>query len=286
MCLALLLIGQGALATESNDHASVSPDGKFIAFDGGERGAKDIRILEIASGQVRTLLNIPSDDVLPTWSPDGLFIAFSSAFDGRTFVTVSDMIGHSWPVAEIFGGHTTIAWSPDATHLIYGSKSEAGDWDLMMATAGGTGQRNLTESPGMDERWPDWSKANGLVIYQVSSAGQKTTRLRVMEPLKRKSRPLDGAPEGMIAPRWSPDGKSLALVGYQRQKPDVYIFELASRELSRLTRHENADLAASWFPDGRRLAFESLRDRGSFEAGFDLYVIDLETLEVDRLTRP
>ncbi len=34
------------------------------------------------------------------------------------------------------------------------------------------------------------------------------------------------------------------------------------------------------------LAFESLRDRGSFEAGFDLYVIDLETLEVERLTRP
>lgn len=75
-----------------------------------------------------------------------------------------------------------------------------------------------------------------------------------------------------LVPSWSPDGTRVAFVRAEPHRPrvwNVWIADLESGELERITDHEvGQPWGASWFPDGRRLAY-SVEDR--------LMVADLES---------
>jgi Tol biopolymer transport system component len=57
------------------------------------------------------------------------------------------------------------SWSPDGRKLVFHRNLdpahqgpyEVGDNDVFTMRADGTSERNLTNSPGKQDRWPDWS---------------------------------------------------------------------------------------------------------------------------------
>jgi hypothetical protein len=59
---------------------------------------------------------------------------------------------------------------------------------------------------------------------------------------------------------WSPDGRSLALCASRGGLTDLYLYDLESGELRRLTDDPYAELHPAWSPDGGKLAFST--DRG------------------------
>lgn len=66
--------------------------------------------------------------------------------------------------------------------------------------------------------------------------------------------------EGFAAvPSWSPDGKALAVVRAEPDRPRVWnlwLVDLASGDMRRLTAHPSGQpWGGSWFPDARRLAY-------------------------------
>ncbi|HET9951152.1 MAG TPA: BamA/TamA family outer membrane protein [Candidatus Eisenbacteria bacterium] len=90
---------------------------------------------------------------------------------------------------------------------------------------------------------------------------------------------------GLTSPAWSPDGTKIAFSGQTNDgQIDLFLFDVASHELTRLTNDRYTDNDASWSPDGTRLVFASDRTRYGEEGRYNLFLLDLPTLDVRYLT--
>lgn len=74
-------------------------------------------------------------------------------------------------------------------------------------------------------------------------------------------------------PEWSPDASWIAFQSNQDDQRELYLLEVASDKVIRLTHTPNggASMQPAWSPDGRRVAICS--DRG---VGTQLYIIDVD----------
>jgi TolB protein len=90
--------------------------------------------------------------------------------------------------------------------------------------------------------------------------------------------------------KWSPDSSKLALDAVSDSNFDLYLLDLETKALQRLTENTAIDARPDWSPDGTQLVFHSTRDRGGSSAGqeqwdeFELYIFDLGSGDIERLT--
>lgn len=168
-CAVLTLTSTSILAAELERSAALSPDKTKLVRERQTSNGVILELVEVANGTSKPLVRLPGENRWPVWSPDGLFVAFCALFHQRTFITVTDMTGHSWLVQEIKGGLTTISWSPDAVWLIYSAQVAEANRDLFIASAGGTDIRNLTNTPQTSENGAQWSGTDNKIDYQIST---------------------------------------------------------------------------------------------------------------------
>ena len=87
------------------------------------------------------------------------------------------------------------------------------------------------------------------------------------------------SPEPILSPAWSPDGRRLAYVSFETERPAIYIQELASGRRERTTSFSGINGAPAWSPDGRRLAMSLSKDGQP-----EIYVMDLASRDFQRIT--
>src|SRR5690606_23713253 len=81
------------------------------------------------------------------------------------------------------------------------------------------------------------------------------------------------------APAFSPDGTQLAFVLSKLGNPDIYVMDLATRQVRRRTDHYAIDTEPQWDVDGKQLYFTSSRAGGP-----QIYKLTTSTLAVQRVT--
>ncbi|MEK7840680.1 MAG: Tol-Pal system beta propeller repeat protein TolB [Pseudomonadota bacterium] len=85
--------------------------------------------------------------------------------------------------------------------------------------------------------------------------------------------------EPLLSPAWSPDGKQLAYVSFEKKRPILYLQDVATRRREVLADFQGINSAPAWSPDGKRLALTLSRDGNA-----EIYVLDLATRALTRLT--
>jgi len=105
---------------------------------------------------------------------------------------------------------------------------------------------------------------NGSLVYVRGSIG---TQLVVVDetgkPVGTPSEVHDFTDPSLSPPAFAPDGRRVALSIFEGGTSDIWIYDLSTSVLSRLTSQRGLASSPVWTPDGRRIAFI---DRGSGRA--------------------
>lgn len=88
------------------------------------------------------------------------------------------------------------------------------------------------------------------------------------------------SPQPILSPAWSPDGRQLAYVSFEKNRSEVYVQELRSGERELVAGHDGINGAPAWSPDGRQLALTLSKDGNP-----DIYLYRLADRSLRRLTR-
>ena len=115
-------------------------------------------------------------------------------------------------------------------------------------------------------------------IAYVTKGGGRFT-LRVADSDGEGGQVALSSPEPIISPAWSPDGKQLAYVSFEKQKAVVYVQDTSSGARRELANFRGSNSAPAWSPDGQTIALTLSRDTGS-----QLYLMDRNGGNVRRLT--
>ena len=153
------------------------------------------------------------------------------------------------------GAEEDPALSPDASFVAFSwAPSPGADTDIWIKSVDGEAMRNVTNTPGVSEKWPRWSPDGQWITF---------SRLLDGRPAVLKVSVL-GGPEQMIAESsrdatWTPDGRALVMDSVTREGRHALVHHLLeSGERRQLTvaplGFSEAHPRVS--PDGRTVAFQ------------------------------
>ena len=171
------------------------------------------------------------------------------------------------------------ALSPDGNQVMFLSDRGLFSIDLFLADAHtGKVKRQITKT-AVDPHYQSlqfiqsagsWSPDGARFAFAgISGGAAGTESLRFgREKIERDIR-LPSLDE-VFNPSWSPDGRRIAFAGLVGGLSDLFVYDLESNKLNRLTNDAFADLQPVWSPDGRTLAFATDRfttDLGLLKVG-------------------
>ena len=272
---------------------ALSPDGSQVAyFSEKDFYSVDLYLADGITGKVkRRILKSGVSSNYETyrfinsqanWSPDGKYLAFAAKRGPRDDIVIVD-IERNKQVGRIqlqLSGVTTPSWSPDGQQLVF-TGYDGGLSDLFIVNRDGSNLKRLTNDKYADLH-PVWSP-DGKSIAFATDRGPETDfnklaignfRIGLFDLASGRVTVLDHMERGKnVSPQWSPDGKSLAFVSDRNGVSNIFLYNLADREIYQLTDLYTGvqgitplSPVLSWASQADRLAFVY------YEKGrFDIY---------------
>jgi len=170
----------------------------------------------------------------------------------------------------------TPAWAPDGKRVLYSSDADNGfSFGIYVMNADGTGVTRLTTPPISED---DVSPAAlGPYVVFVRQDFMAITRAlwRVNDDGSDLTRLTSGPSDSDPTP--SPNGKLVAFI----RDGDVYVVDVATRAVTRLTDTEDVESGPAWSPGGKQIAFAR---RGPGPSNQDLFVMNADGTAITQLT--
>jgi len=237
-----------------------------IYFISTRSGHKEVWSMDWDGANQQQVTHLGGIALSPRISPDNSRLAFSELnHDSWQIMMYSNDLNRTVSFPRFRGGNYSPAWSSDGTKIAFSSSMHDGSSEIYIADATGAGPRRLTT--GKADISPVFNpKTNGQIafvsgrtglpqIYTMDADGSNVQRI---------------TDQGYaVSPAWSPNGLLLAFSWVRRYGPgvlggaDIYIMDIASRQIVQLTHDGGRNDFPSWSPDGRHIVFESTRSGGN-----------------------
>ena len=151
--------------------------------------------------------------------------------------------------------------------------------DIYIMNDDGSGRRRLTNNTLSKDRHPRWApdgKRIAFVRYMDKEHTQTSSELFIMNADGTDQKRLTHNNVADIYLSWSPDGQHLTFTSARNGNYEVYVIELASQTVQRLTGVEGepgSAAAPDWSPDGREIAYEKFINNGGGLAHKNIYLM-------------
>lgn len=263
--------------TEDLSSPSYSQDGSKIVFQSiADDNSAELRVMDVASRRITTILKTQTSDNQPRFSPDGNSILFQDRLNdnGEICLVRSDGSGGVQNLTNNAARDVNPSWSADGSKIVFTSNRD-GNYDLFqiyVMNADGSNQHRIYYSSGMSVN-PSWSpdgshiafandKEDGRIgNFEIFSVEPETTQAEQRLTYHRR---YD------VSPVYSPDGSRIAFASNADGNWEIYMMNSDGSGMLRLTRDPADDNSPSWSTDGNRIIFTSNRN-----GKFAIYEISL-----------
>lgn len=117
------------------------------------------------------------------------------------------------------------------------------------------------------------------VVVQRSPGQPTRYVLEVSDQDGYNPRPLLSSFEPIMSPAWSPNGKQIAYVSFEKKRAGIFVEEVATGARRQISAYPGINGAPSWSPDGRKIALV-LSKSGSP----NIYVMDIASGSLKQMT--
>lgn len=226
--------------------ATVSPDGKLIAFMSGRDG---LSLMNADGSKRRVLSKLGHRDAPPAWSPDGSRLAIVHLRQAGEQQVALDIHVMGLEAAEpppFVVGALDPAWSRDGRNLLYLANRKSPTADLFAFDVATKAEKNLTSTPDLNESAFSISPDGRRIAVVAHDADWKSSALRVLDADGANPKQLVKLIGRPAVPSWSPDSKWIAISQGRPEKANVWVIDAASGQAIKVTS-EGGDWAA-WQP--------------------------------------
>jgi Tol biopolymer transport system component len=269
----------------------------YLAARWGDRAVGEMLRVGIQTGDLRaameTVLSIDHKTFTTDWH-EATRRTYAATIEETQPPT---SFGRALITRESGGGDLNVApsLSPDGRRVVFLSERSLFAIEMYVAdVATGEVTRKIVETAGdphfdslqFIESAGDWAPDNRRFVFSALSRGTPVLTIVNVDNGRRESEFRIPDVDQIFNPAWSPDGRRIAFSAMKGGVLDLWLFDLETRQTTRLTDDPFADYDPEWAPNGREIAWVTDRFTANPAAlSFGGYRIGL--LDVDsRMARP
>jgi dipeptidyl aminopeptidase/acylaminoacyl peptidase len=246
----------------------ISPDGQWVAYVVRTKMLKEdknetrIWMISTRDGDAIPLTAEGVSSTHPRWSPDGKYLALSSARNGgkNQVWLLNRLGGEAVRLTDVPQGVDDFEWSPDSTRLVLIIRDPKPE-DLEAA-------KDKDKPAPAKPKTPPPYVIDRLQFKRdtVGYLDRRRTHLYVFDVAKKTSTQITSGDFDDVQPAWSPDGKQLAFSS-NRSQPDpdasydsnIWVVAADNTDkgahLAQITTDPAPDNQPIWSPDGKWIAY-------------------------------
>jgi TolB protein len=226
----------------------------------GAGSPHEIVSIDMDGSRATTLTKMGSDCLLPAFSPSGAEVAFTSFLRNNPDLwIVPSGGGRARRVSQKQGLNTGAAWSGDGRSIALTMSFEGNSELYRINASDGAIQSKLTSNPAIDSS-PSFSPDGSQIAFVSNRQG--SPQIFVMTSSGGGAKRVTFQGKYNQTPRWNPraDKPLIAFTGRdERGVFDVFILDMRSGKIDRVTQSKGSNLDPAWSPDGRLLVYASSR---------------------------
>ena len=188
------------------------------------------------------------------------------------------------------------ALSPDGKQIVFLSTRDLFSIDLYLAdAASGKISRKLVTTavdPYFDslqfiKSAGSWDAEGKRFVFGAIRKGQPMLAISNVDTGEKEKEIVFEEIGEILNPTWSPDGRYIAFSALQGGFTDIFLYDLQTEQLKKMTDDPYGDLYPTWAPDGSMIAFSTERfstDLSILSIGnYDLALLDPRTGEIKKI---